>query len=82
LCKWECIDIKNQTKFSIGIDLYPFINYYNTKFKPYKLIQSHKDYVDKLEMQSKRKIELYHEKSKIDLISNIENWNTGLKAIP
>lgn len=79
---WDCVDIKDQKKFRIELDLYPFLNYYNTRFKPYRLVLTHKDYVDKLEMQSKRKIEIYHEKSKIDLVSNIENWNAGLEAIP
>ena len=78
---WSCLDVKGQNKFSLEIDLFPFLNCYNTNFKPYRLILTHKEYLNKLEMQSKRKYETHLDKIKSELQINLENWQQGLSEI-
>jgi len=79
---WDCLDVKGQDKFKIEIDLFPFLNNYNTNFKPYKLALSHRDYLEKLELQSKRKFETMIERLRFEIPMNKENWEQGLSEIP
>jgi len=44
---WFIIDKKYNDEYHLKLNLYPFINYYNTDFKPYPLIINNKEFMDK-----------------------------------
>jgi hypothetical protein len=79
--KWLCRDEKENIFFEVELNLYPFLNFYNTKFKPYKLVQTHKSYLEKLQEKSMKKYETHLEYAEREIEQNLENWRNGLDEI-
>ena len=72
---WKIIDYKTEREFDLVINMYPFINMYDTRFKPKKLVTEHKEYIDfKREKWSGKKMEEYLDTCKKETLSNIKNW--------
>lgn len=57
---WLVIDKVEDIEFHIKLNLYPFLNCYDTNFKPRALFLNHSEYVDKL-IKKKREYELFND---------------------
>lgn len=78
---WHIIDKKTQEIFDFPINLYPFLNMYNTKFKPMPLVINHDEYLHNLQKSSKKTYEMELEYNQRRLNDNNENWNEGMREI-
>ena len=79
--RWDCKDEKENSFFDLQLNLYPYLRFYNTAFKPYRMILTHSTYEEKLKMASKRKYETYLDSKDRDVNINLENWNLGYDEI-
>ena len=78
----KIIDKKYDEYYELQINLYPFINFYDTKFKPFPLIINHEEFLEKAEKNlSAIKFETLLNNIQRKLISNRENWNNGLEKL-
>jgi hypothetical protein len=79
---WFIIDKKYNDEYHLKLNLYKFITYYNTKFKPYPLIINNKEYMDKKkESESGVKYENRLSSIKEKRILSLNNWQTGLNEL-
>ena len=79
---WFIIDKKYNDEYNIKLNLYNFINYYNTRFKPYPMIINNKEFMDKKkENESGIKYENRLTMIKEKKIISIENWQTGFNEL-
>lgn len=81
LVKWKCIDKKADIIFEIVINLYPFLNMYNTNFKPYQLVINHESYLEKLKKNKKNYYNEYVETVDRQINESNVNWYDGLQEI-
>jgi hypothetical protein len=79
---WFIIDKKYNEEYHLKLNLYPFINYYNTRFKPYPLIINNKEFMDK-KKENESGVKYDNRLSSINekRIYSLENWNTGFKEL-
>jgi len=79
LTNWKIIDKKYDDVHELEINLYPFLNFYDTKFKPFPLVINHEEFLEKAEKNlSKTKFENLQNNIERKLIGNRNNWNNGL----
>jgi hypothetical protein len=79
---WFIIDKKYNEEYHLKLNLFNFLNYYGTNFKPYPLIINNKEYMDKKkENESGVKYENRLSSIKEKRILSLENWNTGFKEL-
>ena len=57
---WLVIDKVEDSEFHIKLNLYPFLDCYDTNFKPSALFLDHSEYIDKL-VKKKREYELFND---------------------
>ena len=76
---WRIIDKKYDEVYELKINLYPFLNFYDTGFKPFPLVINHEEFMEKQEKNlSKTKFENLKNNIERKIISNRDNWNNGL----
>jgi len=76
---WKIIDKKYDEFYELQINLYPFLNFYDTKFKPFPLIINHEEFLEKQEKNlSAVKFETLLNNIQRKLLDNRYNWNNGL----
>ena len=82
ITNWKIIDKKYEENHEIKLNLYPFLNMYDTKFKPYPLVINHDDFIEKQE-KNLSQIKYGNLVSGINrkLIENNNNWNNGLTEL-
>ena len=79
LTNWKIIDKKYDEFYELQINLYPFLNFYDTKFKPYPLVINHEEFLEKQEKNlSKVKFETLLNNIERKGLMNRDNWNSGL----
>lgn len=81
--RWYILDKKVAGEYIIpSINLFPFLNFYQTNFKPNALIINHKEYMQNLkDKKSRIKYENYEYDLKDRLKFNIDNWNENYKKL-
>lgn len=80
--KWLVIDKKTDREFNLKLNLYPFINMYNTNFKVKPFIINHKEYIDYVKTKwSKAKFEGYLEQCEENYNESLFNWKEGKKEL-
>lgn len=80
LVRWNCLDRKEDNEFDIFINLYPYINMYNTNYKPQQLVIDHEEYLEKMQMFPK-KHERILKNNEFHIIENNRLWQEGLEQI-
>jgi hypothetical protein len=79
---WFIIDKKYNDEYHLKLNLYNFINYYNTRFKPYPMIINNKEFMDKKkESESGVKFENRLSNNNEKKILSLDNWNTGFQEL-
>jgi hypothetical protein len=82
IVNWKIIDRKYDEFYEMKINLYPFLNFYDTKFKPFPLVIDHEEFLEKAEKNlSSTKYEILLNNVERKLRGNMENWNNGLIEI-
>lgn len=72
---WKIVDYKSDREFDLVINMHPFINMYDTRFKPKKLVTDHEEYLRfRQEKWSGKKYDEYLAQCETDTIENIKNW--------
>lgn len=80
--KWLVIDKKTDREFSLRLNLYPFLNMYNTNFKVKPFVINHKEYIDYVKTKwSKPKFEAYQEQCTDNYNESLLNWKEGEKEL-
>jgi hypothetical protein len=75
---WKIIDKKYDEFYELQINLYPFLNFYDTNFKPFPLVINHEEFLEKAEKNlSIMKLETLQNNIERKVIANRENWNNG-----
>ena len=76
LSHWKIVDYKMNMEYDLVINMYPFINMYDTRFKAKKLVVNHKEYLDyKKDKWSGKKFEAYLEECESEKKGIVKNWN-------
>jgi hypothetical protein len=79
---WFIIDKKYNDEYHLKLNLYPFLNCYNTRFKPYPMIINNKEYMDKkLEVITRVKYETMLCTIKEKRRLSLNNWNEGFTEL-
>lgn len=74
LINWRIIDKINITNYNFKINLYPFINFYSTKFSPLPLVANHEEYYEKLRDKSIKKFEDIKKRDEAHIEINKDNF--------
>lgn len=79
---WDIIDKKENKSYRIEINLYPFINMYDTNYIPEKLAVSHEEYLQYISMSKSMKMADYTRMKNDELErSSKAQWNTGMQLL-
>lgn len=78
---WKCIDRKKDKIFDLEINLYPFLNMYNTNYIPYKLIIDHESYLKKMQKNKRTYYNELIEELPSEIINSTNHFNEGLEKI-
>lgn len=79
---WTIIDKKENKSYKIEINLYPFINMYDTNYIPEKLAVSHEEYLEWIAMTKSIKLQeaTISNNNKLEQRSRIQ-WEEGMKLL-
>jgi len=79
---WNIIDKKENKSYRIELNLYPFINMYDTNFIPEKLAISHEEYLDWVAMSKSMKMRdaIITQNEKMEHLAK-RQWTEGLKLL-
>lgn len=82
ITNWRIIDKKYEEKYDMKLNLFPFLNMYDTKFKPYPLVINHDEFIER-QQKNLSQIKYENLKTIIDkkLQENKSNWNNGLTEL-
>ncbi len=82
LTSWRIIDKKYDEYYQLEINLFPFLNFYDTKFKPFPLVINHEEFLEKQEKNlSQTKYETLLNNIQRKLMLNQTNWYNGLNEM-
>ena len=76
--KWDIWDRRDNERYELKFNAYPFIFMYNTKYKTMPLFINHKEYLEKLK---KQEYELYEGKKDYELSLRNDMFYNGLKEV-
>ena len=79
---WTIIDKKENKSYKLELNLYPFINMYDTNYIPEKLALSHVEYLDWLAQSKSMKLRdaTMSQNDKLEIMSR-RQWNTGMELL-
>jgi len=80
LLNWHIIDKLEDKEYNLKINLYKFLNLYNTYYKPMTLFLNHSEYVEKLQ-KKKREFDLFNETIDNEILYRKKHFEEGLKII-
>lgn len=80
LMNWFIIDKLDDKEYNLKINLYEFLTYYNTYYKPAPLYLNHAEYVEKIQ-KKKREYDLFISQKDYEISIRKKQFNEGLKVI-
>src|SRR3972149_640709 len=73
---WKLQDKQYDEAYELKLNLYPYIKFYDTNFKPYPLVINHGEYLDKQEKNlTEKKFDNLTDRLREKLSTNCDNWN-------